>query len=66
MLSIEDIKLLNDLLEEIDVDYKYQTLKTKIGYVCDQINLSEKTNKEISEIQDKIRELDKKEEKEND
>lgn len=66
MLNIEDIKLLNDLLEEYDVDYKYQNLKKKIGFVCEQISLSEKTNKEIAEIQDKIRELDKKEEKEND
>ena len=66
MLNINDIKLLNELLEEYDVDYKYQSLKKKIGFVCEQIEVQEKAQKELAEIQDKIVGLDKKEEKEND
>lgn len=59
MLNIEDIKLLNELFREVEVDSKYSVLKCKIELVCEQIAISEETQSKMASIQDKINELNK-------
>ena len=59
MLDINDIKLINELLNEVEVPEKYSVLKCKIRFVAEQIKISEETNKKMAEIQDKIVALNK-------
>ena len=52
MLSIEEIKLIGKILNGEDVDFT--TLKEKVNLVIKQIEISEKAQQEMAEIQDKI------------
>ena len=55
MLTIEEIKLIGKILNGEDVDFT--TLKEKVNLVIKQIEISEKAQNEIAEIQDKISKL---------
>lgn len=55
MLTIEEIKLIGRILNGEDVDFT--TLKEKINLVIKQIEISEKAQSDIAEIQDKISKL---------
>lgn len=55
MLTIEEIKLIGKILNGEDVDFT--TLKEKINLVIKQIEISEKAQSDIAEIQDKISKL---------
>lgn len=52
MLSIEEIKLIGKVLNGEDVDFTL--LKEKVNLVIQQIEISEKAQKDMAEIQDKI------------
>lgn len=55
MVTIEEIKLIGKILNGEDVDFT--TLKEKINLVIKQIEISEKAQSDIAEIQDKISKL---------
>ena len=55
MLTIEEIKLIGKILNGEDVDFT--TLKEKVNLVIKQIEISEKAQNDIAEIQDKISKL---------
>ena len=60
MLSIEDIKLLNEYLNhELGESDDIKILKEKIALVCKQINISEIANKDMTTLQDAISKLGK-------
>lgn len=56
MLTIEEIKLIGRILNGEDVDFT--NLKEKINLVIKQIEISEKAQSDIAEIQDKISKLE--------
>lgn len=60
MLNIEDIKLINKIFnnEEVESD-SANKLKEKISLVCEQIAIQEKAQKDMAKLQDKIVALNK-------
>lgn len=67
MLSREELRLLNEILGELELDGEKAKLKTKLSLIIEQLNLMEKSQEEVAKIQDKIVALDgdKDEKKEN-
>lgn len=57
MLTVEEIKIINKILNGEDIDIT--KIKEKVNLICEQIKISEETQKKMAEIQDKIVELDK-------
>lgn len=57
MLTVEEIKLINKILNGEDIDIT--KIKEKVNLICEQIKISEEAQKKMAEIQDKIVELDK-------
>ncbi len=60
MLTVEEIKIINKILNGEDIDIT--KIKEKVNLICEQIKISEEAQKKMAEIQDKIVELDKVEE----
>ena len=60
MLSKEEIKLLNEILGDLELDGDKEKLKRKLSLVVKQIELMEKSQEEVSKIQDEIVALDEK------
>ena len=59
MLSREELRLLNHILERIPlVDEDEKKLSTKLSLIIEQLNLMEKSQEEVAKIQDKIVALD--------
>ena len=58
MLSREELRLLNEILGEIDLEGEKDKLKTKLSLIIEQLNLMEKSQEEVAKIQEKIQELD--------
>ena len=58
MLSREELRLLNDILGELELDGEKEKLKTKLSLIIEQLNLMEKSQEEVAKIQDKIVALD--------
>jgi len=60
MLNIEDIKLINKIFNNEEVESKSANkLKEKISLVCEQIALQEKAQEDMAKLQDKIVALNK-------
>ena len=58
MLSREELRLLNDLLKDEELDGESKKLQTKLGLLVEQLDVMEKAQKDAAEIQDKIVALD--------
>ena len=58
MLSREELRLLNEILGEIDLEGDKAKLKTKLSLIIEQLNVMEKSQEEVAKIQEKIQELD--------
>lgn len=58
MLSREELRLLNDILEGLELSGDSEKLKTKLGLIVEQLNVMEKAQEETAKIQDKIVALD--------
>ncbi len=67
MLSREELKLLNEILQGLDLENEKNKLKEKLSLICEQLVIMEKSQEEVAKIQDKIVALegDKNENKEN-
>ena len=66
MLSREELRLLNEILGDLELDGDKEKLKTKLSLIIEQLNLMEKAQEDAAKIQDKIAALegDKDEKKE--
>lgn len=58
MLSREELRLLNDILGELELDGEKDILKTKLSLIIEQLNVMEKAQEDAAKIQDKIVALD--------
>ena len=58
MLSREELRLLNDILGELELDGEKEKLKTKLSLIIEQLNVMEKAQEDAAKIQDKIVALD--------
>lgn len=58
MLSREELRLLNNLLKDEELEGDAKKLQTKLGLIIEQIDIMEKAQKDAAEIQDKIVALD--------
>ena len=58
MLSREELRLLNEILKELDLDGEREKLKTKLSLIIEQLNVMEKAQEDAAKIQDKIVALD--------
>ena len=65
MLNIEDIKLINKIFNNEEVESESANkLKEKISLVCEQIVIQEKAQEDMAKLQDKIVALNKSESEE--
>lgn len=58
MLSREELRLLNEILKELEVDGAKKKLQTKLSLLCEQLDIMEKAQEDAAKIQDKIVALD--------
>lgn len=58
MLSREELRLINEILNELELKEEKEKLKVKISLLCEQLDIMEKAQKDAAEIQDKIVALD--------
>ena len=59
MLSREEIRLLNKILGGIPlISDEENKLKTKLGLICEQLDIMEKAQEDAAKIQEKIQELE--------
>ena len=58
MLSREELRLLNELLKNLELDGDSKKLQTKLSLLCEQLDIMEKAQKDAALIQDKIVALD--------
>ena len=58
MLSREELRLLNELLKDLEVEGESKKLQIKLSLLCEQLDIMEKAQKDAAEIQDKIQKLD--------
>ena len=58
MLSREELRLLNELLKDLELEGEKKKLQTKLSLLCEQLDIMEKAQKDAAEIQDKIQKLD--------
>lgn len=58
MLSREELRLINEILNELELKDEKEKLKVKITLLCEQLDIMEKAQKDAAEIQDKIAHLD--------
>ena len=54
MLSREELKLLNEILQGLDLEDEKNKLKEKLSLICEQLVIMEKSQEEVAKIQDKI------------
>ena len=54
MLSREELRLLNEILGELELDGEKDILKTKLSLIIEQLNVMEKAQEDAAKIQDKI------------
>ena len=58
MLSREELRLLNELLKDLELDGEKKKLQTKLSLLCEQLDIMEKAQNDAALIQDKIQKLD--------
>lgn len=58
MLSKEELKLINEIFENLELDGEKEKLKTKLSLIVDQLSIMDKAQEEVAKIQDKIVSLD--------
>lgn len=67
MLSREELRMLNEIIGELDLEDEKAKLKEKLSLICEQLTIMEKAQEDAAKIQDKIQALaGEKDEKEND
>lgn len=54
MLSKEEIRLLKEILQELELEGDKNKLRTKISLIVDQLDVMEKAQEEIAKIQEQI------------
>ena len=54
MLSREELRLLNEILGELELEGEREKLKTKLSLIIEQLNVMEKAQEDAAKIQDKI------------
>ena len=58
MLSREELRLLNEILGELELEGEKEKLKIKLSLIIEQLNVMEKAQEDAAKIQDKIVALD--------
>ena len=58
MLSREELRLLNELLKDLELEGEKKKLQTKLSLLCEQLDIMEKAQNDAALIQDKIVALD--------
>ena len=58
MLNNNEIKLISEILKDIDLEGDKDILKKKLSLIVEQIELMEKATKEVEEVSKKIMELE--------
>lgn len=58
MLSREELRMLNEIIGELELDGEKDKLKQKIALICEQLTIMEKAQEDAAKIQDKIQALD--------
>lgn len=58
MLNNNEIKLIAEILKDIELDGEKDLLKQKLTLIVEQIELMEKATKEVEEVSKKIMELE--------
>lgn len=58
MLSREELRLLNELLKNLELEGESKKLQTKLSLLCEQLDIMEKAQNDAALIQDKIQKLD--------
>lgn len=58
MLSREELRLLNELLKDLELEGEKKKLQTKLSLLCEQLDIMEKAQNDAALIQDKIQKLD--------
>lgn len=54
MLSKEEIRLIKEILQELELEGDKNKLRTKISLIVDQLDVMEKAQEEIAKIQEQI------------
>ena len=60
MLTKEELRLLNEILSKIELEGDSLKLQTKLSLIIEQIDIMEKSQEEVTKVQDKIKELEEK------
>lgn len=58
MLSREELRLLNEILGELNLDGEKNKLKSKLSLIVKQLNIMEKAQEETAKVQEEIVALD--------
>lgn len=58
MLSREELRLLNEILGDLNLDGEKKKLKTKLSLIVKQLNIMEKAQEETAKVQEEIVALD--------
>lgn len=58
MLSREELRLLNELLKDLELEGESKKLQTKLSLLCEQLDIMEKAQNDAAIIQDKIQKLE--------
>lgn len=59
MLNREELKLLNEILEDVELTEKKKiNLKKKLALICSQLDVMQKAQEEAGKIQEEIKELE--------
>lgn len=58
MLSREELRLLNEILGELNLDGEKKKLQTKLSLIVKQLNIMEKAQEETAKVQEEIVALD--------
>lgn len=54
MLTKEEIKLINEILQGLELEGDKNKIRTKVSLIVEQLNIMEKSQQEIAKIQDQI------------
>jgi len=60
MLTKEELRLLNEILSKLELEGDSLKLQTKLSLIIEQIDIMEKSQEEVTKVQDKIKELEEK------
>lgn len=58
MLSREELRLINEILSDLDLDGDKEKLKRKMSLIVKQLDVMEKAQSDAAKIQEEIQELE--------